>query len=53
MKASELIKRLQDEVNAKGDKEIVLAANKHSYVDAKIVTRDETMTIALFDKIED
>lgn len=53
MKASELIKKLQEEVSAKGDKDIVLAANKHSYMDAKVISRDDNITIALFDKIED
>ena len=53
MKASELIKKLQEEINAKGDKEIVFAANKHSYKDAKLVSNDSTTTVALFDKIAD
>ena len=50
MKTSELISRLQAE---KGDKEIIIAANKHSYKDVKIVTREESTTLALFDKVAD
>ena len=50
MKATELIKALQEEVNAKGDKEIVIAANRHSYRDVKLVTKDDTTTLALFDR---
>ena len=38
MKTSELISRLQAELQEKGDKEIIIAANKHSYKDVKIVT---------------
>ncbi|MBQ0145230.1 MAG: hypothetical protein MJY86_02385 [Bacteroidales bacterium] len=53
MKTSELISRLQAEMQAQGDKEIIIAANKHSYRDAKLVTRDEVTTVALFDKIAD
>ena len=53
MKATELIKALQEEVNAKGDKEIVIAANGHSYRDVKLVTKDDTTTLALFDKVQD
>lgn len=53
MKTSELIKRLQEAVAEKGDKEIVIAANKHSYRDAKIVSNEEKTTLALFDKIDD
>ena len=37
MKTSELISRLQAELQEKGDKEIIIAANKHSYKDVKIV----------------
>ena len=36
-----------------GDKEIIIAANKHSYKDVKIVTREESTTLALFDKVAD
>ena len=53
MKASELIKVLQEEVQAKGDKTIIIAANRHSYKDVKVVSKDEVMTLALFDKVED
>lgn len=53
MKASELISRLQEVVNTNGDKDIILAANKHSYKDAKVVVRDSEITLALFDKIAD
>lgn len=53
MKATELIKALQEEVSAKGDKEIVIAANRHSYRDVKLVTKDDTTTLALFDKVQD
>lgn len=51
MKTSELIAALQQELQEKGDKKIVIAANKHSYFGAKIVTKDETTTLALFDKV--
>ena len=53
MKTSELISRLQAELQEKGDKEIIIAANKHSYKDVKIVTREESTTLALFDKVAD
>ena len=53
MKASELIARLQAEVAANGDTDIVIAANKHSYKDTILVTKDEVTTLALFDKIPD
>lgn len=53
MKTSELIAKLQEEIQNKGDKEIVIAANKHSYKDTKIVTNEECTTLALFDKIAD
>lgn len=53
MKTSELIARLQEELQAKGDKEIVIAANKHSYKDTKIVSNETVTTLALFDKIAD
>ena len=52
MKATELIKALQEEVNAKGDKEIVIAANRHSYRNVKLVTKEDTTTLALFDKVQ-
>lgn len=51
MKASELVAALQQEIQTKGDKEIVIAANKHSYYGAKLVTNDTTTTLALFDKV--
>ena len=53
MKTSELISRLQAELQANGDKEVIIAANKHSYRDTKVVTRDDVTTLALFDKIPD
>lgn len=53
MKTSELIARLQAEMQEKGDKEIIIAANKHSYKDVKLVTREEVTTLALFDKVAD
>jgi len=53
MKATELIKRIQDEVAANGDKDVVIAANKHSYADVKVVTRESNIVLALFDKIAD
>lgn len=53
MKTSELINKLQAEINEKGDKEIIIAANKHSYKDLKLVTKDDVTTAALFDKIAD
>ena len=53
MKTSELISRLQAELQEKGDKEIIIAANKHSYKDVKIVTREASTTLALFDKVAD
>lgn len=51
MKTSELIAALQQELQEKGDKEIVIAANKHSYYGAKLVSNDTTTTLALFDKV--
>ena len=53
MKTSELIKALQEELAAKGDKDIVIAANRHSYRNVKLVTKENTTTLALFDKIQD
>lgn len=53
MKTSELIAKLQEEIKNNGDKEIVIAANKHSYKDAKLVTKEDTTTLALFEKIPD
>lgn len=51
MKTSELIAALQQEVQAKGDKEVIIAANKHSYYGVKIVTGENATTLALFDKV--
>jgi len=51
MKTTELIKKLEAEVAAKGDREVVFAANKHSYSDTLIVTNEKTTTLALFEKI--
>lgn len=53
MKATELIAALQNEVAANGDKEIIFAANRHSYRDAKVSNRESQTVLALFDKIED
>lgn len=53
MKTSELIAALQEELQQKGDKDIILAANRHSYYNAKIVSNDTTTTLALFDKVAD
>lgn len=53
MKASELIAALRQEVETSGDKEIIIAANKHSYYGAKIVSKDKTITLALYDKVAD
>ncbi len=51
MKASELIAALRQEVETTGDKEIIIAANKHSYYGAKIVTKDNAIHLALYDKV--
>lgn len=51
MKASELIKKLEDEIRNSGDNEIVFAANKHSYADTLFVSKDGVTTLALFEKI--
>ncbi len=53
MKATELIARLQAEVAANGDKDVIIAANKHSYKDAKVISRENEITLALFDKVAD
>ena len=53
MKTTALIKALQQELETKGDKEIVIAANRHSYRNVKLVTKEETTTLALFDKVQD
>ena len=49
MKTSELIAMLQQEMEAKGDKDIIIAANKHSYYGVKLVTKETVL--ALFDKV--
>ncbi len=51
MKTTELIAALQKEVEAKGDKEIIIAANKHSYYGVKLVSNEANTTLALFDKV--
>lgn len=51
MKTSELIAALQQELQTKGDKEVIIAANKHSYYSAKIVSSETRTTLALFDKV--
>lgn len=51
MKTSELIKKLQDELQAQGDKEVIIAANRHSYRDVKLVSDADKTTLALFDKV--
>lgn len=53
MKASELIKRIEAEIAANGDHEIVIAANRHSYRDTQVITRGENLVLSLFDKIAD
>lgn len=53
MKTSELIAALQQELQAKGDKQVIIAANKHSYYGVKLVSNEETTTLALFDKVAD
>ena len=53
MKASELIKKLQAEVEAAGDNEIIIEANRHSYRDTKVISKEGKIILALFDKIAD
>lgn len=53
MKSSELIKRLQAEIEANGDNEIVIEANRHSYRDTKVIAKEGKTILALFDKIAD
>lgn len=53
MKTSELIAALQQEMQQKGDKDIIIAANRHSYYNAKIVSNETITTLALFDKVAD
>lgn len=52
MKASELIKKLQDQVAASGDKDVIFAANRHGYKEAKVVADEAVITLALFEKVE-
>lgn len=52
MKTSELIKKLEAEMQAKGDNEIIFAANKHSYSNTLLVSNgDGKTTLALFEKV--
>ena len=51
MKTSELIAILQQEMEANGDKDILIAANKHSYYGVKLVTKENDTVLALFDKV--
>lgn len=51
MKTSELIAALQQELQEKGDKQIIIAANRHSYYEAKLVSNETTTTLALYDKV--
>lgn len=51
MKTSELIAALQQELQEKGDKEVIIAANKHSYYGVKLVSNDARTTLALYDKV--
>lgn len=53
MKTSELIAALQQDLQANGDKQIILAANRHSYYEAKIVPGESNTTLALYDKVAD
>lgn len=52
MKTSELIKKLELEIQEHGDNEIVFAANKHSYSDTLVVNNQPGITtLAIFEKI--
>ncbi len=52
MKTSELIKKLESEIQQHGDNRIVFAANKHSYSDTLIVNNEPGVTtLALYEKI--
>ena len=53
MKTSELIAALQQEMQNQGDKQIIIAANRHSYYNAKVVSNETCTTLALFDKVQD
>lgn len=51
MKTSELIQMLQNEMQQSGDKQVIIAANRHSYYSVKVVSSDDKTTLALFDKV--
>ena len=52
MKTSELIKKLESEIQQHGDNRIVFAANKRSYSDTLIVNNEPGVTtLALYEKI--
>lgn len=51
MTTSELIQMLQNEMQINGDKQVIIAANRHSYYSVKIVSNDDKTTLALFDKV--
>ena len=52
MKTSELIKKLESEIQQHGDNRIVFVANKHSYSDTLIVNNEPGVTtLALYEKI--
>lgn len=53
MKASELIQKLQAGIEAGGDNEIIIEANRHSYRDTKVIAKEGKTILALFDKIAD
>ena len=53
MLASELIRRIQAEIDASGDKNVIIAANRHSYQDTKVVSRENNIILSLFDKVAD
>lgn len=51
MTTSELIQMLQNEMQTNGDKQVIIAANRHSYYSVKVVSNEDTTTLALFDKV--
>lgn len=53
MKASELISKLQAAVASTGDQEIIIAANRHSYMGVQFVSRENGLVLSLYDKIAD
>lgn len=53
MKVSELIDLLQKELQERGDKQVIFAANKHSYYSAKLISDESKTTFALYDKVEE